>query len=95
MRQLNDKKNNINKEHSPIKHMLHMVLCCGLPIVIIFALPYIASISPAAAGVLGVITPFICPIMMGGMFFIMFRGNKRSCCDGTNADHNQEISENK
>lgn len=64
--------------HSPIKHMLHMILCCGLPIVIIFALPFIANMNPAVAVFLGVIAPFICPLMMGGMIFMMFKGNKNN-----------------
>jgi hypothetical protein len=89
-----NKKDHCNKEHSSLKHMLHMILCCGLPIIIILALPYIAGLSPAVAGVLGFIAPFICPIMMGGMLFMMLRGNKRSCCDGTNVDKNQELPEN-
>jgi hypothetical protein len=75
--------------HSPMKHMLHMVLCCGLPIVIILSLPFIASISPAIAGVLGVITPFICPVMMGGMMFMMFGKKKASCCEDSKMDGNK------
>ncbi|MDF2909047.1 MAG: uncharacterized protein K0R34_4368, partial [Herbinix sp.] len=73
---LRNKKINTVKEHSPMKHMLHMILCCGLPIVIIAMLPFIASVSPAMAGLLGVVAPFICPVMMGGMMIMMFRGNK-------------------
>lgn len=61
--------------------MLHMILFCGLPIIIIFSLPFIASFSPAIAGILGVIAPFICPVMMGGMMLMMLRGRKHSCCD--------------
>lgn len=79
----NKSKKECNHEHSPIKHMLHMILCCGLPIVIILALPFIGRISPAVAGFLGVVAPFICPIMMGGMIFVMFRKKKSSCCDET------------
>lgn len=77
--------------HSPMKHMLHMILCCGLPIVIILSLPFIAKISPAAAGFLGIIAPFICPIMMGGMLLMMFGKKKTSCCDETKtvADNNK------
>jgi len=67
--------------HSPGKHMLHMVLCCGLPMIILSMLPYIARISPAASQVLGYIAPFICPVMMGLMIFMMFRCSKHSCCE--------------
>lgn len=81
----NNSNNNINangchqnNHHSSIKLMLHMILCCGLPIVIIMTLPYIARISPAVATFLGVIAPFLCPIMMGGMMYMMFKGNKKS-----------------
>lgn len=75
------------KEHSPIRHMLHMVLCCGLPVVILSFLPVIYRVSPALAGLLGMITPFICPIMMGLMMFMMFRGrDKHSCCDNSKTE---------
>jgi hypothetical protein len=91
---LNNKGNKNSHEHSPLKHMFHMVLCCGLPIVIIMLLPLIAGISPAAAGILGVVAPFICPIMMGGMLLMMFRKGKSSCCDETKAssDNTENIS---
>jgi hypothetical protein len=59
-----------------------MILCCGLPIVIIGLLPFISKFSPALSKVLGFIAPFICPLMMFGMMGMMFRGNKKeSCCD--------------
>jgi hypothetical protein len=89
------KHNNSHNEkgHSPLKHMLHMILCCGLPIVILAALPFIASFSPAMAGILGVIAPFICPVMMGGMVFMMFRGNKHSCCEERNVEGKTEITQ--
>lgn len=66
-----------SRGHSPVKHMLHMVICCGLPILIIISLPFIGRYSPAIATLLGVIAPFICPIMMGGMVFMMFGGKKK------------------
>jgi uncharacterized membrane-anchored protein len=85
----NKEKKDINK-HSPLKHILHMVLCCGLPIVIIAILPFIAKFSPSGAGILGIIAPFICPVMMGVMMFTMFRGKKRSCCDNTNENRKEK-----
>jgi len=88
----NKEKQNSNG-HSPQKHMLHMVLCCGLPIAIILSLPFVAGISPGIAGILGVIAPFICPIMMGGMMLMMFSKKKSSCCDETKTETNSsEIS---
>lgn len=77
----NKNENGGSHKHNPMKHMLHMVLCCGLPILIIGLLPTIARFSPSAGKLLGVIAPFICPIMMGGMVFMMFKGDKaKSCC---------------
>ena len=87
--------NNINETkgkhtHNPLKHMIHMILCCGLPILIIASLPFIAKFSPALSGFLGIIAPFICPIMMGGMIIMMLRVNKASCCsDKTNNSQNE------
>lgn len=71
-------------KHSPLKHVLHMALCCGLPLVIIGFLPLIARYSPAAGGVLGKIAPFLCPVLMMLMLPMMFRKDKKgNCCDDT------------
>lgn len=78
--------------HSMLKHMLHMVLCCGLPMVIIGFLPLITKFSPAAAGLLSIIAPFICPLMMVGMMVMMMRGNKKGSCCG---DKNNEFDNKK
>lgn len=79
-------------KHSAMKHMLHMALCCGLPIVIIGALPLITRLSPAAAGILGRIAPFLCPLMMLAMLPMMFAGSKKgSCCE----DANENQADNK
>ena len=81
------KDNQGGHKHSPIKHMLHMVLCCGLPIAVLAALPLIAKFSPGAGSAISKILPFICPIMMIGMMVMMFGGKKKtSCCDKTNDD---------
>lgn len=82
---MNSQEEKENKKHSPLRHMVHMVLCCGLPILIIMMLPFVAGFSPAVATVLGFIAPFICPLMMGGMVFMMFKSQKKSnCCDKEN-----------
>ena len=78
-------------KHSPLKHMLHMALCCGLPIIIIGSLPLITRFSPATGGILGRIAPFLCPILMISMLPMMFRGNKKgSCCDDTNKNQGND-----
>lgn len=84
-----------SSKHSPLKHMLHMVLCCGLPIVIIGFLPIITRFSPSTGGFLGKIAPFLCPLMMIGMLPMMMRGNKKSsCCDKTDqANDNSKLPE--
>jgi hypothetical protein len=71
-----------NHKHSPLKHMLHMAICCGLPIITIALLPIITRLSPSAGSVIGKVTPFLCPIMMIFMLPMMLGGNKKgSCCD--------------
>ncbi|WP_096635779.1 hypothetical protein [Clostridium cochlearium] len=84
-----NKENGGTGKHSGLKHMLHMVLCCGLPIVIMLSLPLIAKLNPGAAGILAVIAPFICPLMMIGMIPMMLGGKKKgSCCDNSNRESN-------
>jgi hypothetical protein len=75
------------QKHSPMKQMLHMVFCCGLPIVIIGLLPLISRFSSSGGGVITRIVPFLCPIMMLFMLPMMFGSNKKSsCCDNINKD---------
>lgn len=76
-------------KHSPLKHMLHMILCCGLPIVIVGFLPLITRFSPGAGSVIGKIVPFLCPLMMVAMIPMML-GGKKDCCD--NKNEKQDIS---
>ena len=84
-----NKESNETHKHSPLKHMLHMVLCCGLPIVIIGLLPFISRFSPGTSRMLTVITPFICPLMMLLMIPMMMGGNKKkSCCDNKSNEVN-------
>lgn len=78
-------------KHGVLKYILHMLLCCGLPIVIIGFLPLIIRISPGAGSFVSKIIPFICPIMMVSMVAMMMGGGKKkSCCD-----HSSEESSTK
>ena len=78
-------------KHSPLKFMLHMILCCGLPIVILASLPLITRFSGSTGGTIAKIVPFICPIMMISMMFMMRGSNKKSsCCDKNPNDKNDK-----
>ncbi|SFC50788.1 hypothetical protein [Clostridium uliginosum] len=80
---MNCHRNNKNKEckkHNLIKHMLMMVLCCGLPLILIVMLPFINIGGGFKATIVG-IAPFICPLMMLLMIPMMFKGMKHgNCC---------------
>lgn len=67
---------NKNGQVNMKKHLLHMVLCCGLPVLILFLVPFIARVNPGVAGILGLIAPFICPLIMGGMVFMMVKNTE-------------------
>lgn len=92
-------ENKGNNNHSPIKHMLHMILCCGLPILIFAALPFISKVNPGTSRILAVIAPFICPIMMIGMIPMMLGGGrsnkKSSCCENKEDNSNAQLELNK
>ncbi|AGX43311.1 hypothetical protein [Clostridium saccharobutylicum] len=85
-------KNRENEKHNPMKHMLMMVFCCGLPFIIVGALSFINVGTGFKAAISG-IAPFICPIMMVLMMGMMFKGNKHgNCCSkkkGVNESQNK------
>lgn len=61
---------------SHLSHMLMMVLCCGLPLVLIALVPTIASLNPAFGATVSKFAPLLCPILMIPMVVMMFRGHK-------------------
>lgn len=81
----NDSKSE-GKKHNPMKHMLMMALCCGLPYLILGVLPFINLGNGFKAGLVA-ISPFICPIMMVLMMVTMFKSNKKGSC----SDNKKEI----
>jgi Na+/melibiose symporter-like transporter len=68
-----------NEKHKKHKsgHLWMMVLCCGIPILILLMLPLINGILPGASNILGAAVPFLCPVMMFVMMFFMFRNGKK------------------
>jgi hypothetical protein len=82
-------KNRENKKHNPMKHMLMMVLCCGLPLLIIGALSFI-NIGVRYKTAISGIAPLICPIIMVLMMGMMFKDSKcGNCCS-----EKKEVNEN-
>ena len=84
---MNENKNDEKKEnkggHSSMKHMLMMVLCCGLPILLIAVLPFLKIGNAGFKIGLASIIPFLCPVMMIFMIPMMLKGSKsgKSCHD--------------
>lgn len=86
--------NSKNKSHGALKHMILMVLCCGLPILLVAALPFFKFASPAIRTSLAGIAPFICPLMMIFMLPMMIKGmrGEHSHCEQR---ENNNLSKNK
>lgn len=72
--------------HSPLKLILHMMICCGLPIAIFAFLPIITKYSPNTSNILGKIVPFLCPLMMISIMVVMLidSNKNKSCCNNKN-----------
>lgn len=64
-----------------LKRFLLLSLCCIIPVLLLLAVPLISSYSVSNALAISFIAPFICPIVMGGALFFIFKGNKSCCSD--------------
>lgn len=91
----NDNKNIINNQtdtkapkHNHKGHMMHMVLCCGVPLLLILLLPLFGY-----KGFLLTIVPFICPIMMLVMMPMMMRGHGKDCSKDSGHTETKSIEE--
>jgi len=71
---VNDEKHDHKKGHMP--HMIMMALCCGAPILLFLLLPFISKLIPGSYGVLALIAPFLCPLLMLPMMISMLRERK-------------------
>lgn len=72
-------KKNKNNKKGPLKFIGMMGICCLLPIILISIVPLLGFDS-ITGRIIPLITPFICPILMGGMIFTMFKGGNKECC---------------
>ena len=70
----------MNKETKKnLKRFLPLSLCCIVPLLLLSTVPAISEYSASGALAVSFIAPFICPLIMGGFFFFLFKWN-RSCC---------------
>lgn len=70
-------------KHGPMNHMLMMVICCGLPILLLIALPFSGIFGARFKFTLASTIPFLCPVMMLLMIPMMMKSSKdgKPCCD--------------
>ncbi len=76
-----EKKESVKKKGIFNKHMLMMIICCGLPIIIIAV---ISILNISTSGIVNQFIWLLCPLLMIPMMFFMFRKDKKgkSCCNG-------------
>lgn len=78
-------------EHKNKKHTLLMVLCCLVPLSIIFLLLALG----VKVGPLGRFAPLaiflICPLLHIGLLAFLFKGNNKNCCNSKNEASGQEL----
>ncbi len=65
------------KQGGHLGHMLMMVLCCGLPILILGLVPVIVQFNPALGQFLGTYAWLLCPLLMVPMMVMMLGGHKK------------------
>ncbi|HEX2985472.1 MAG TPA: hypothetical protein VHO71_01500 [Caproiciproducens sp.] len=76
--QTRDNKNN-NSHKGHMSHMWMMVLCCGVPLLLIALVSLFGASFPVVRVALIPVLPFLCPILMAVMIPMMFMGHNRNC----------------
>ena len=74
----NEKKNNTAHKKGHLSHMWMMALCCGAPLLLLFAIPLLGTGFTGLKTVLLGVLPFICPIMMIAMIPMMLSHGKHN-----------------
>ena len=86
---MNYKENKVNEnqkkddhKHRPMNHMIMMLLCCGLPIILLLIVPFLGIFGTKFKFTIASIIPFLCPIMMLFMIPMVLKSSKdgKSCC---------------
>lgn len=82
-----DHDSNSNKNmqgHEHMNHMWMMLLCCLVPLAILFLLFSFGNSIPAARNIMLTIVPFLCPVLMLLMMLPMLLSWRKE----KQADHN-------
>jgi hypothetical protein len=69
--------NGTPKKTNHLPHLLMMVLCCGLPLLLVSLVPTILTANPALGAMVGKYAFLLCPILMIPMLIMMLRGHKK------------------
>lgn len=77
-----DPNNGGTRHKGIVSHLMMMVLCCGMPAMLLLLVPLIGSRIPGLSSIMVSITPFICPVMMLLMIGMMFIKNKNKSHEG-------------
>lgn len=72
-----NKSNNSHKGH--MSHMWMMVLCCGVPLLLIALVSLFGASFPVVRAALIPVLPFLCPVLMAVMIPMMFMGRNHNC----------------
>lgn len=64
-----------------LKKFLPLSLCCIIPILLLISVPIIGQYSKFGALTISFIAPLICPLIMGGALFFIFKGSGACCTD--------------
>ena len=81
----------MNKEtKKKLKMLLPLSICCIIPVLLLLVAPLIGRYNTSGAVIISFIAPLICPIIMGGSLFLLFKGNN-SCCSNKNNNISETI----
>lgn len=67
---------NSEKLHGHGLHMLLMILCCAIPLILLFALPALKINDPALNRIIASLSLLLCPLMHLIMIPMMLRKDK-------------------
>ena len=73
------------------KHGLLMLVCCLIPLGIVFVLPYLGFQVGGVGRFASIGIALICPLMHLGLLAYLFKGNRNSSCCTKEDANNQTL----